>query len=787
MASTIKTKLTLDGVEQVKAQLQQLGTAGSAALKQIQDAATAANFEPLAKAFDQIKVAGDRFSTGLAKIRQDLSPLGDGLKKAGDIAGISLAGGIIGAVTALVFLSKGAVDNIKQQSDLAKAVGLSADQLGALGLAAKDAGLQTDQLVSALSRFARASNQNGKQQLTDLIGLAKDVAQSFKGAGVVLPQFFEPVDQLMAKLVPLAKQVQAQLAQSLGSFSPSVNQIVQGWLAVLQRGGVAADELREKLNKVGASLKPADVFSALDEQLKLSTGDLSRFVNLLDEKGNLVGTREALARFADFIATLPDGIQKTALAAQFLGREVGPLLVPQLNKGRAGLDDLDKEFQRLGLSLSDADKKAAELAQKSFLDLDAQSRRLKNSLGIVFAPVLATAANAFASAINNNISTVRTFAELVAARIMPVVRDLIALLSGRNEDIQSQWIIDWRNAIMNFGQTLLHTYNDVIVPSFNKIMDVLGKVAKSINSLFGTNLSGKDLGIGLIIGQVTGVNNAVLDVIKTVGILAIAFRGLLGPIALVAAGFAAWNHSADDALKNIQQHEQDAKVDSLGIGAAVAQGFSTALETIQGVLAQIAQGIASLAQSAWQSVATAAENAWNQIFGSFNSLADRIKGIINTLAAAWLEAFRLAPGVEAGAGGAGFATGGLFRGKPGKDTNLAWLTDYEFVMRPEAVRKYGVGFLAALNSMKLPLDQLRGFSVGGLVDGLSRSLAVPTFATGGLNLAPAMASRGRPITLVLDGRSFGGLSASDDAAESLIRYARKRGLASAGRAPSRIR
>ncbi len=84
----------------------------------------------------------------------------------------------------------------------------------------------------------------------------------------------------------------------------------------------------------------------------------------------------------------------------------------------------------------------------------------------------------------------------------------------------------------------------------------------------------------------------------------------------------------------------------------------------------------------------------------------------------------------------GFATGGQLSGYGGGDRVHALLEAGEYVIRKEAVRRYGSAFLHAVNSMSAPL---RLPAVG----------SVPRFATGGM-----VGAGGAPLTLVLDGKSF---------------------------------
>lgn len=149
-----------------------------------------------------------------------------------------------------------------------------------------------------------------------------------------------------------------------------------------------------------------------------------------------------------------------------------------------------------------------------------------------------------------------------------------------------------------------------------------------------------------------------------------------------------------------------------------------------------------------------------------------------------------------GAASAGFAGGGQVFG-PGTGTSdsiLARLSRGEFVQPALRVQQYGVAFMEALRRGIIPADAvrslmsgMRGFSVGGVVDGINKSLAIPRFAAGGLAISSSLNSPGSSkFTLVIGNEVFGNISASDDVAERLVRFGRKRNIASAGRAPSRV-
>lgn len=74
-------------------------------------------------------------------------------------------------------------------------------------------------------------------------------------------------------------------------------------------------------------------------------------------------------------------------------------------------------------------------------------------------------------------------------------------------------------------------------------------------------------------------------------------------------------------------------------------------------------------------------------------------------------------GAMSGHGSGGLATGGHVRG-PGTETSddiPVMLSDNEFVQRAAAVKKYGVGFMSALNEGRIDKRDLPGFAKGGWV------------------------------------------------------------------------
>lgn len=133
----------------------------------------------------------------------------------------------------------------------------------------------------------------------------------------------------------------------------------------------SADQLGEAAEKIGIStealseLAYAAKLSAVDQDVlqkalaKLSV-DLTKQDSLLRQLGVTATTADgALLQLATIFRNMPDGVEKTAAAAKIFGERIGPDLVPLLNRGAEGIEELRRRARELGITLS------SETAQKA--------------------------------------------------------------------------------------------------------------------------------------------------------------------------------------------------------------------------------------------------------------------------------------------------------------------------------------------------------------------------------------------------------------------------------------
>ena len=125
------------------------------------------------------------------------------------------------------------------------------------------------------------------------------------------------------------------------------------------------------------------------------TGEaLKGFEALNIDVSGLRNTDDALLQIAERFAGFEDGANKTALAISLFGR-AGAQLIPFLNSGRSGIEELRLEAEKLGIVIGTDTAKAAETFNDSLTKLNAIQQGVVNRIVQEMLPTL----NAFTEAL----------------------------------------------------------------------------------------------------------------------------------------------------------------------------------------------------------------------------------------------------------------------------------------------------------------------------------------------------------------------------------------------------
>ncbi|WP_454258615.1 phage tail protein [Pseudoxanthomonas mexicana] len=118
------------------------------------------------------------------------------------------------------------------------------------------------------------------------------------------------------------------------------------WKPAAEQSGVSGESFEKGLRKLSTTMLDAATGSQEAARNFAAVG-----VAFKNQDGTLRGTDQVLLDLAERFKAMPDGAEKTALAVQLFGK-AGAELIPFLNQGRDGINELSAEMQALGVQMS---------------------------------------------------------------------------------------------------------------------------------------------------------------------------------------------------------------------------------------------------------------------------------------------------------------------------------------------------------------------------------------------------------------------------------------------------
>ncbi|RWE72922.1 MAG: phage tail tape measure protein, partial [Mesorhizobium sp.] len=575
--------------------------------------------------------------------------------------------------------------------------------------------------------------------------------------------------------------------QFVGGMS-KLNKAIAEAATSTSKAGDALDDSGVKVTRFGGAIK-----KAADGTKQAGTVFDRLGVKIRDANGNLRSNEAILLDVADAFARMPDSALKSALAIELFGK-AGAELLPFLNQARAGILDLGKQAEQLGIVLTKDQANIGDALGDSLDSLSKAARGARLQLGLIFAPGLTALANGFADIIASNRDVLIQFGQAINRNVLSVVGDLLHLLSGNTQNIKNPWIKDWSAAVIQFGSDVAGVFNGLVLPAFKALREGAQFVAQVLNRMFGTDITAGELALGAAVLSLVGVfsllGSAIGVVVAGIGLLAAAAiaSGMPPTAAAVGAGILIgvfWQNIQDGASDTWQFITEGATaawqaiVDGAtglwqSIVGAFEEGKQLAVDAFNGIVEAIVnvwnglvERLGSIAQQIVERIAGWFGTLPGRITSIFNSLLSTVSGIlgrisslIDSITSKIRSAIDLAKqlvglgggGGDSGGGGSqgGFAGGGYLAHGPGTPTSDSipiWASVKEFITRAKAVAYYGPGVYHAMNAMKIPREffqsagaMMRGFNLGGLVDRIpAPTRPILRFANGGQlpKLAPA--------------------------------------------------
>jgi hypothetical protein len=814
----------------------------------------------------------------------------------------------IGIGTAFLEMSRRSTDATEAMNNLATQSGNTIESMSALKGAIASMGADTSVLAGAFRRLS-ITIEIEWAQITKSIKDSKDLVINNQQAIIASTLSVAAAEDSLAKArvasatargVTLDPEIQAR--RDLRAVIRSVEEAENNLAIAKQKRAEAAkkddEDSKNSILAVGAAVRSViDGMSSFGNASKRANLELQNVIKgilfvsgeasvdalknfnggLADIANQAPDVQVALLKIADFMKNSRNATLNTALAMRLFGRQVGQDFISALSNGSEAIKANIAEMRRFGLVLTDTDKKVATEFKTAFSSISSILATVVTQIGNLFAPAFTRGFNLLIDVIKRNREAILAWAQSIANVVQPVIEDFFRILTGNADSIKTKWVKTLVDAFANIFEwitvrlgpalneffkvlsgerpvpgwitTIANTFTNILLPAIDAIRLGLDKLAAVITKVTGLKISGDELGVVLLVTQLTGLNAIILTLATSFATMLVAATVALGPAGLVLlaalaiGAFLGWNFqpvvekskAAWDALnaqwsvspwETLKSNWDLFVAGLLGVGSivlalgalvgwpatlvaafvaagiAIGANWDEIVATATAVFARLAEII--LAPFVW--IVTGVKTDIDRLVTFFSELPARVTSALSGLPEAMAAPFRAAvdlilgvlnpladlvnrivnsirgtptPQIAGGGGGSGLASGGLFRGAPGRDTNLAWLTDLEYVMRPAAVKKYGVNFMNMVNGLQLP----RGFSMGGLVDNMSRSFsaaAIPGFADGGLNMQAAS-------HMTVDLRTNAGtfrMVAPQETAKSLHHYAVTQKYQRAGRSPN---
>lgn len=147
-------------------------------------------------------------------------------------------------------------------------------------------------------------------------------------------------------------------------------------------------------------------------------------LGLKDASGKAKPLHEDLLNLANRFEKMPDGAEKTALAMQLFGKS-GAAMIPFLNKGAAGIAELEKQSDKYGATLNGKDLDAVKESTKNHRLFSAAMEGVQIQIGRYVLPIMTTWVTFLASKMPAVIARVRAIME----RLAPVFEKVAKVLA----------------------------------------------------------------------------------------------------------------------------------------------------------------------------------------------------------------------------------------------------------------------------------------------------------------------------------------------------------------------
>lgn len=319
-------------------------------------------------------------------------------------------------------------------------------------------------------------------------GVLKEATKLGKRLGIIFGAASAAIGFLVKKTADYGGAVW-DTAQKIGVTAKAWQELVY----VAEQSGVEQASLSKSLQTLNKN-----IVAAADGNKTMATWFRRAGVSIKDANGRLKSADTVLTELSGRLEKIPDSAKKTALMMALVGQS-GADLVPMLNMGKKGIEELRKEAHKLGLVMSDEDLKAA-------------------------------------SEFNNNLArllrTMQGITRYIGSLLIPVFDDVVISLKdwilANRELIQSK-VKEWVDRLREKLPELKKQFFEVA----EKVKNFFIKIAENLDKIGGFSTALKILGV-IIAGPLL---MSIALLIKAFAVLGAVM--LTNPLGIMIVGFAA--------------------------------------------------------------------------------------------------------------------------------------------------------------------------------------------------------------------------------------------------------
>lgn len=678
MADRIRVQIVLDGANQVRQALSNIATTGG---------------------------------RSFGELRRSVQGVGEALSAMSRRTAVGLTAAA-GAITATGAALRGIVapsaQAAKSLSDAATSLGMTAENLAEIQFAFGRAGVRPEQAQQMLGGFARRLQEAARAE-QEAHKTREDAAARSASSGRLFRIYSEQAEQIarainqgdeavtsaLERLYRNAEResVRGQTALDRASGSTRMRDIADAVAggadsrrAFLERQLEEARGLREQALREGARAQE-DLQRASEPSAPTLRGLQRLGIAARDSAGNTRTLQDALREIANGFQRLPDGTEKVSLAIDFFG-EQGARLIPVLNRGSAGLEQLAERARRLGISLGPESTRALTEYQAAADEMADTFTGLRNTIAVVVAPAITAFSNTLQGLIERNRVAIGQGLANAIERVRPIVNDLLNMLAGgtAQTDFVRGLIADWQEVRRILGivgrfvaDEIVPVFRDAVIPAVNAVREAFARVAAEWNELTGSNATGGQVAFTVVLFKIIGGFRLLGSVI---GVVVAALRGgfniivavispVLSLVARLAGFFIGFGAAAGKAGGLVA-----------GLGAAIG----SLPVVIAGVIAAgLALGVALVAN--FEAVSDGASRAWDLIATGFEEAIALIGEAAGSVAGFLVAAFENLPAILR------FAWDGITAG-----FRAAWNFLPAFI--PQVVQTFVSGFTNGLAQLR---------------------------------------------------------------------------------------